>query len=190
MLGKRVLVWGPASSGKTTLGLEIARRIGVPHIELDAIFWKPDWVETTLEEFRAVVAAVVRDNPGGWVIDGNYGRIKDLVLPEADTVIWLRFPLRVVFCRALKRAVVRSWTKEPLWGYNYETFRAQFFSRDSLLFYIIRNWRRYVRKCKEELVVIPHHARIIELRSNQQVKEFLDGLNEENSVRNTVLPSE
>ena len=182
MLGKHVLVWGPACSGKTTLGQEIARRIGVPHIELDAVFWKPEWVETTLEEFRRDVQAIVRDNPDGWVIDGNYGRIKDLVLPEADTVVWLRLPFRVVFWRALKRAVVRSWTKEPLWGSNYETFREQFFSRDSLLLYIIRNWRRYTRKGREELAVIPHHARVIELRSSSQVKEFMDSLDIENFI--------
>ena len=182
MLGKRVLVWGPACSGKTTLAREVARRIGVPHIELDAVFWKPDWVEATLEEFRRDVQALVRDNPDGWVIDGNYGRIKDLVLPEADTVIWLILPFRVVFWRALRRAVARSWTKEVLWGSNRETFREQFLSRDSLLLYIIRNWRRYVRKGREELAVIPHHARVIELRTGRQVREFLDSLDKKYSV--------
>ncbi len=179
MYGKRILVWGPASSGKTTLAREISRRIGVPHIELDAIFWKPEWVEKSLEEFRADVSAVIRDNPDGWVIDGNYGRIRDLVLPQADSVIWLRLPFRAVFWRALKRTVIRSWTKEPLWNNNYESWRLSFFSRESLLLYLVRNWRRYVRKGKKELATIPHHARVIELRSSWQVNEFLDGLGNE-----------
>jgi len=182
MLGKRILIWGPASSGKTTLAREIPRRIGVPHIELDAIFWKPEWVEKSLDEFRADVSAVLDNHPHGWVIDGNYGRIKDLVLPRADTVIWLRLPFRVVFWRVLKRTIIRSWTKEPLWNNNYESWRLSFFSRDSLLLYIIKNWRHYIRKGKKELDTIPHHARLIELRSSQQVNELLSGLGNENSV--------
>ncbi len=182
MLGRRILVWGPASSGKTTVAREFARRTGVPHIELDAIFWKPDWVETSLDEFRNAVSDVIRDNPDGWVIDGNYGRIKDMVLPQADTVIWLRLPFRVVLWRVLKRTITRIWRNEPLWSNNYETWRKSFFSRESLLLYIIKNWRRYIRKGKEELAAIPHHAKIIELHSSRQVEELLTDLENENSA--------
>lgn len=182
MFGKHILVWGPASSGKTTLAQRISQYIGVPHIELDAIFWKPDWEEKSREEFRADVEAVIRDNSDGWVIDGNYGRIKDLVLPQADTVIWLRLPFCIVFWRALKRTIIRSWTKEPLWNNNYESWRLSFFSRDSLLLYIIKNWRRYIRKANKELAIITHHAGVIELRSSRQIDEFLAGLGNNNSV--------
>ena len=182
MLGRRILVWGPASSGKTTVAREFARCTGLPHIELDAIFWKPDWVETSLDEFRNAVSDVIRDNPDGWVIDGNYGRIKDMVLPQADTVIWLRLPLCVVLWRVLKRTITRIWRNEPLWSNNYETWRKSFFSRDSLLLYIIKNWRRYIRKGKEELAAIPHHAKIIEVHSSRQVEELLTDLENENSA--------
>ena len=54
-LGRRIVIWGVTGSGKTTLARELAERLGVPHIQLDAIFWKPNWVETPDEEFRAKV---------------------------------------------------------------------------------------------------------------------------------------
>jgi hypothetical protein len=41
-------------------------------------------------EFRRIIAA--RAATGGWVIDGNYGRVRDLVWARADTVVWLDLP--------------------------------------------------------------------------------------------------
>jgi len=64
---RRVWVIGISGSGKTTLAAELARRLGVPHIELDAMHHGPDWAEPDLEQFRAEVAAVVAGE--GWVVD-------------------------------------------------------------------------------------------------------------------------
>jgi len=50
---KRVAVITSASGGgETTVGREIARRVGVPFHELDALCWKPGWVESTADELR------------------------------------------------------------------------------------------------------------------------------------------
>jgi len=95
-IGRRIVVYRPTGSGKTTIASEIAQSIGVPHIELDAIFWLPDWLEKSVEQFRDDVLAVIDKNPGGWVCDGNYSRVRDVILPQADTVVWLRLPFRVV----------------------------------------------------------------------------------------------
>jgi adenylate kinase family enzyme len=179
MVGRHVIVWGHSSSGKTTVARQIARRIGAPHIELDAVFWQPDWAEKPVEEFRADVYTLLEKHAEGWVFDGNYGRIKDLVLPQADTVVWIRLPFRVVFWRVLKRTISRILSREPLWDNNYETWRKSFFSRESLLLYVIKNWRRHVRKGEKELATIPHNAEIIMLRSSRAVDEFLAGLDAE-----------
>lgn len=179
MVGRHVIVWGPACSGKTTVTRQIARHIGVPHIELDAVFWQPDWVEKPVEEFRADVSILLEKHPDGWVFDGNYGRIKDLILPLADTLVWLRLPFYVVFWRVLKRTISRIVSRQQLWDNNYETWSKSFFSRESLLLYTISNWRRHVRKGKAELSTIPHTAEIIELLSSRAVDEFLAGLGAE-----------
>ena len=172
-IGRRICVYGPTGSGKTTLAGQIAQLIGAPHIELDAIFWKPNWVESPLEEFRANVSQALNKCPDGWVCDGNYSKVRDLILPQADTVIWLHMPFRVAFWRLLKRTVARCRDGKLLWGINRESWRQNFLSPNSLILYQITHWSKYSR-IRENLEEIPHRARIIELRSQKEIDAFLE----------------
>jgi hypothetical protein len=71
---RRVAIIASASgNGKTTLGRELAQRLGVPFVERDALVHGSDWTETRDEELRAIVEPIVRSD--GWVIDGDLGRI-------------------------------------------------------------------------------------------------------------------
>lgn len=182
MLGKHIAVWGNSSSGKTTLAASLARRTGLPHIEMDAVFWRPDWVEAPLDEFRADITTAIEANPDGWVMDGNYSRVQDIVLPRVETLIWIRLPLLIVLWRATTRCLGRIISKEPLWGINRETWRKSFFSRESLLWYILTTWRGYAKKRKHIMEAIPHRARIIELHSRKDVQRFLKGLGTDNQA--------
>ena len=84
------------------------------------------------------------------MIDGNYGGrgARDLVWPRADTVIWLDPPLRVIFARLFERAVRRIRSREELWPDtgNRETFRNQFFSRETLFWWALKTYRRRRRE--------------------------------------------
>ena len=174
--GRHIVVYGPTGSGKTTVGSQIAQRIGVPHIELDAIFWTPRWVEKPLAEFRAEVSAVLDSCRDGWVCDGNYRQVRDLILPLADTVVWLRPPFWVAFWWLLKRTVSRAWTGQPLWGTNRESWRQSFLSRDSILLYQMTSWRRHPGGIRRDLVEMPHRASVFELHSVREIEEFLASL--------------
>ena len=175
-IGPHVVVYGPTGSGKTTVATRIAQHIGVPYIELDAVFWMPDWVEKPLEEFRAEVSSILKSYPDGWVLDGNYSRVRDLTLPLADTGVWLRLPLWLASWWLWKRTITRTWKKEQLWGTNYESWRLSFLSRDSLLLYQMRHWRRHHQRVKQSLEEIPHHAVVYELRSAREIEDFLASL--------------
>ena len=175
-IGRRIVVYGPTCSGKSTVASHIAQCIEVPHIELDAVFWAPQWVEKPLEEFRAEVSTLLSRCVDGWVCDGNYSRVRDLILPLADTVVWLRPPFIVVFWRALKRTIIRCWKGELLWGTNCESWRQSFLSRDSLLLYAITSWRRHHERTGQALEEIPHHAAVLELRSVREIEEFVISL--------------
>jgi len=175
-LGRRVVVYGTTGSGKTTLAACIAQYLGVPHIELDAIFWLPDWKEKPAEEFKAEVSALLKRYRDGWVCDGNYHLLRELTLPLADTVVWLWLPFRVVFWRLLKRTVGRALAKEILWGTNRESLWQAFFSRDSLLLYAVTSQRRHRRGINQSLKEVPHQAKVYKLRSAKQVEEFLASL--------------
>ena len=172
----RIVVYGPTGSGKTTFAAEIARRLGLAHVELDAVFWLPDWVKKPPAEFRADVAVTLASHTAGWVCDGNYSMVRDIVLAEAEMVVWLHLPLRVTFWRLLKRAVGRSLRRQSLWGTNFESLRLSFFSRGSLLLYSLSKGRHSGAGARRLRDSIPPSIPLHELRSRRQIEAFLAGL--------------
>ncbi len=176
-IGCRIVVYGPTGSGKSTIARLIAERIDIPVVELDALFWLPNWIEKSLDRFRADVVATLEGLRQGWVCDGNYSQVRDVILPMADTVVWLRPPFRVVFWWLLKRTVRRAWSHETMWGANRESWRRAFLSRDSILLYQMTSWRRQATRTRQGIKEIPHHASVIELRSRREAEEFIASLN-------------
>ncbi|MFG1973873.1 hypothetical protein ACGFJC_31490 [Nonomuraea fuscirosea] len=95
---KRVSVVGNSGSGKSTLSSALAGRLGVPWLELDSIFHMSGWQPRPLEEFRAEVERFTAAD--GWVVDGNYSAVRDLVWSRADTVVWIVYRERYARARA------------------------------------------------------------------------------------------
>ena len=95
----RVAVVGTSGAGKTTFARSLSRALGTPHVELDALYWGPNWTPVPQEEFRARVASAVRAPT--WIIDGNYSPVRDLVWRNATSLVWLNYPFTLVFSRAL-----------------------------------------------------------------------------------------
>ena len=42
----RINVVGTSGCGKSTVAKRIAERLNVPYIQLDELYWKPNWVES------------------------------------------------------------------------------------------------------------------------------------------------
>ena len=122
----RIAVFGVSGSGKSTLARRLAAALGVPHVELDAINWQAGWHDLNthdLPEFRRRVARAVAGE--GWVSDGNYGRVRDLVLARATHAIWLDYPRSLVMRRVLWRSLWRAVAQREIWPGtgNREAFR-------------------------------------------------------------------
>jgi len=165
---RRVAVMGPTGSGKSTVSRQLAERLGVRHVELDALFWKPGWVMPSAEEFRPIVEAALDAN--GWVVDGNYRhRLGTLVLDQADLVVWLDPPLHVKFRRIFRRTLHRIRTREVLWGTNVDTWRGAFLSRNSLFWWVLKTHYPNRRTMPRLLADYPH----VRLRSQREVADFL-----------------
>lgn len=117
---RRIAIIGNTSAGKSTLAAELATRLDVPHIELDALYWEPNWVGAEREAFRTRVDAAT--SAEGWTSSGNYlSTVQDLVWGRADTVVWLDYPLRVLVPRLWQRTYRRWRAHELLWSTNRET---------------------------------------------------------------------
>lgn len=168
-----VISSGPGA-GKTLFARRLAEAIGAPHVELDALFWGPNWRQVEPEEYRRRVGAAAAKSR--WVLDGNYRSVRDLVWPRADTLVWLDYPLWVSFSRLLWRTLSRWRDRTELWPGtgNRESLRLIFLSRDSILLWALTTWRGR-RKRFEGDIARPEHAHlaVLRLRSTRQAEAWL-----------------
>ena len=102
----RVLILGRTGSGKTTLARELSAALDVPHVELDSLYFGPDFSTAPLSVLRERTSEAIAGDR--WVTDGNKRAVRDLVWPRADTVIWLDYPVYVSLWRLAKRARRRT----------------------------------------------------------------------------------
>lgn len=156
---KRIVVVGATGCGKSTLAERLSKKLELETIELDALYWKPDWVGSSDEEFRAKVEAATRTP--GWVLAGNYSVTRDIVWPRAEAVVWLDYPLFLVMGRLLRRIWGHWRTQELMWGTNRETFWVHFklWSKDSLVNWLFQSyWRR--KRTYPQFFARPEHAHL------------------------------
>lgn len=170
---RRIVVLGSSGSGKSTLAQRLSGDLDCPYIELDALHWGPNWTPVPLDLFRSRVASAIAAER--WVVDGNYSSVRDLVWPAADTLIWLDYPMSVVFTRVFLRTIRRCITREELWNGNRENFWIQLFDRESILLWVINTWRKQ-RRTFPPLLREQHRLgkKVIRLRSPQQSKNLLN----------------
>jgi adenylate kinase family enzyme len=170
----RVNVKGISGSGKSTFARELARRLGVPYAELDALHHGPNWTEATADELQTRVRQFMAGAPGGWVIDGNYeGKLGDLVLEAADTIVWLDPPLRTALRRLWRRTRGRIRDDVALWNGNRETWRNAFWGRDSLFLWTIRAFVRHRRTWPRRFA---SHPDFVRLHTSDEARRWLDDL--------------
>jgi len=120
----RIAVVGTSGSGKTTLARALAAQLALPYVELDAVNWQAGWRDLSRndpDEFvRRVTLAVAAD---AWVVDGNYGLVRDFVWRRATHLVWLDYERRIVMYRVIRRTLVRAALRTEMWAGNRERWR-------------------------------------------------------------------
>lgn len=171
---RRIAVVGTTGSGKTVLARSISLRLAIPHVELDALFWEDNWTPAPVEVFRERTARALSGD--AWVADGNYGKVRDIVWGQAETIVWLDYALPVILGRLTWRTLRRIIAQEELWHGNRERFRAQFLSRDSLFLWALRSYprrrREYPRLFQQREYA---HLAVVRLRSPRATRDWLSG---------------
>jgi adenylate kinase family enzyme len=109
---KKIMVIGiSAGVGKSTFARKLGESLNLPVVHLDSLFWKPNWVEASLEEFSKAQQEIVTQDH--WILEGNYSNTFDLRAAHADTMIYLELPLHVCLYRVVKRWLMNLGKTRP-----------------------------------------------------------------------------
>jgi adenylate kinase family enzyme len=174
---RRMLVLGVTGSGKSTVAERLAARLGLTYLELDALYWKPGWVESDRDDFRARVELATR--APGWTLAGNYRSVRDIAWPRAEAAVWLDYPFALVFGQLWRRTWKRWRTQELLWGTNREPLLAhlKLWSKESLFHWLVRTYRPRKREYAA-LFALPEfaHLRVFRFRHPRETETWEAGL--------------
>ena len=171
---QRVVVVGVSGSGKTRLARGLAARLGVPHVELDALWHDAGWTNPSESEFvQRVRDATAADS---WVLDGNYAAARSLVWSRATAVVWLDYPRWVGLHRALRRTAARAVTRRRLWNGNRERLRTVLSAEHPIRW----GWDKHpqYRERYAEMFGDPQYAGVekVRLRTPHETRHWLNTL--------------
>ncbi|RPG45672.1 MAG: adenylate kinase [Gammaproteobacteria bacterium TMED134] len=168
----RINVVGTSGSGKSAFARSIAQKYRVPYVQLDELHWKPNWEESSDEEFfPKVEKALLSDR---WILDGNYKRTIPIKWKRVQMVVYLDLPFHIVLYRVVKRSFLRGITKEELWHGNRETVWKHFFTSDSMILWTLRTFHKNRKKYTELFAREEYaHIKFVRLRNKREVESFI-----------------
>jgi hypothetical protein len=113
----RIYIVGGPGSGKTSLGLALSRRLGLPLIQLDQLWGRlfgrdaDGSVAESTNEFRKSLVAeyVARD---AWVIEGAEPPFLDAFAEISDLIVWCDVPFAVAASRMIRRHVLADLRRD------------------------------------------------------------------------------
>src|SRR5207248_331273 len=108
----RIVIYGNAGSGKTTMAREVARTLTIPHLCLDHIAWAATAVRLPFSESLAALNAFIAANLD-WVIEGCYGDLIEAVLPHCTELRFLNPGIEVCINNSRNRPWEPDYCTSP-----------------------------------------------------------------------------
>ena len=163
---KRVIIIGCGGAGKSTLARQLGEKLDIPVVHLDKLFWRPNWVQVSEEEFDALHRAALAEDQ--WIMDGNFNRTMPERLARCDTVIYLDFSRFACLLGVLKRVLTTYGKVRPDMGEGCpERIDWEFLK---WVWNFNHNKReRYYRMLREV-----DHAQVFILKNRSAVRRFLE----------------
>lgn len=114
---RKIIIFGNSGSGKSTLAAELCRAHDLAHLDLDSLAWLPSAppARRALNDSKQEINRFIAQREG-WVIEGCYADLLELIEPFATEAIFMNLP--VALCQ--QNARNRPW--EP---HKYESKQAQ-----------------------------------------------------------------
>lgn len=103
---RKVLIFGNSGSGKSTLARRVCSAEGLSHLDLDTLAWNstapPE--RKCLNESRSDIFNFMHSSKG-WVIEGCYSDLLEIILPFATEIIFMNLPIE----SCIENARNRPW---------------------------------------------------------------------------------
>lgn len=172
---KKVLIIGSGGAGKSTFARRLGEATGIEVVHLDRLYWKPNWVEPSKDEWRETVENIIKKDE--WIMDGNFGGTLEVRLAACDTAIFLDFSRVICLYRVIKRRLTYRNTNRP----DMSEGCAEKIDLEFLGW--IWNFQKIKKpKIEEKLRCFENEKTIIRLRSKKEVENFFVNL-EKNEVK-------
>lgn len=111
----RIMIIGFCGCGKSTLARRLGEILNIEPTHMDALHWLPNWVESTREHKRKLLAPILRRDR--WIVDGSYKNILyEERIEKADTIIFLDFNRFLCLWRVIKRRIMYNGKTRPDMG--------------------------------------------------------------------------
>lgn len=168
---KRIMVIGiSAGVGKSTFARNLGKALKIPVYHLDSLYWKPGWVEASLEEFSKAQQEIVGQPL--WIIEGNYSNTFYIRAEQADTIIYLELPLHVCLYRVVKRWLMNKGKTRPDMGKGCKEKLDWNFIKFIYTTYYPR--KRKMNERFQSFQALDPKKKIITLKSKQEIDSYLE----------------
>jgi shikimate kinase len=173
-------VIGTSGSGKSRFARQLAAALKIPYLEMDRLYWKPNWQEPNDEEFFSILEHALSGD--AWVLDGNYTRTTHIKWLRANLVVWIDYSFPLTLYRVIKRSILRAWKKQELWPGtgNRESFM-RLFSKDSMVLWALSHYASNKGKFEELMATESYaHIEFVRLRSLKEAAALIQNLTNRN----------
>ena len=165
---EKILIIGCPCSGKSTLARQLNRKLGLPLVHLDQLWWQEGWKNVSVEEFDARLGMAL--DMDRWIIDGNYSRTMEQRLEKCDTIIYLDFGRWSCLWGMCRRVISSYGRVRP----DMAKGCPERFDRELVKW--IWNFNKENRVRNYTWIAKAKHAKAIVLKNRREVKQFLESL--------------